>query len=54
MDTRESRESRESREGPRSLKDLFAAAKDTSELMLDLAYAALVYNDTDQIGRAHV
>lgn len=40
-------DTRENREQPRSLKDLFAAAKDTSELMLDLAYAALVYNDTD-------
>ncbi len=36
------------REGrPRNLKDMLAEAKDTSELMVDLAYAALFYNSED-------
>ncbi len=32
---------------PRNLKDMLAEAKDTSELMVDLAYAALFYNSED-------
>ncbi|MGF1473783.1 MAG: potassium channel family protein [Rubrobacteraceae bacterium] len=32
---------------PRNLKDMLAEAKDTSELMVDLAYAAIFYNSTD-------
>lgn len=35
---------------PRTLKETLAEAKDHSELMLDLAYAALVWND-EEIGR---
>ena len=35
------------RERPRNLKDMLAEAKDTSELMVDLAYAALFYNSED-------
>jgi uncharacterized protein with PhoU and TrkA domain len=35
-------------EGPRrNVKDLLAEAKDTSELMVDLAYAAVFFNDED-------
>ena len=33
--------------GPRNLKDMLAEAKDTSELMVDLAYAAIFYNSED-------
>lgn len=33
--------------GPRNLKDMLAEAKNTSELMVDLAYAALFYNSED-------
>ncbi|MGH2661576.1 MAG: potassium channel family protein [Actinomycetota bacterium] len=39
---------------PRTVKDLLAEAKDTSELMVDLAYAALFFNDEDlaeEVGR---
>jgi uncharacterized protein with PhoU and TrkA domain len=32
-------------ERPRTVKDLLAEAKDTSEIMVDLAYAALYFND---------
>jgi uncharacterized protein with PhoU and TrkA domain len=32
---------------PRNLKDMLAQAKDTSELMVDLAYAAIFYNSED-------
>ncbi|MBA2617283.1 MAG: potassium channel protein [Rubrobacter sp.] len=32
---------------PRNLKDMLREAKDTSELMVDLAYAALFYNSED-------
>jgi uncharacterized protein with PhoU and TrkA domain len=32
---------------PRTVKDLLAEAKDTSEIMVDLAYAALFFNDED-------
>ena len=32
---------------PRNLKDMLAEAKNTSELMVDLAYAALFYNSED-------
>ena len=32
-------------EGPRNVKDLLAEAKDVSELMVDLAYAAVFFND---------
>ena len=35
------------RERPRNLKDMLTEAKDTSELMVDLAYAALFYNSED-------
>ena len=40
---------RESRRGtrPRNLKDMLAEAKNTSELMVDLAYAAIFYNSED-------
>src|ERR671918_435808 len=34
-------------EPPRTVKDLLAEAKDTSEVMVDLAYAALFFNDED-------
>jgi uncharacterized protein with PhoU and TrkA domain len=34
-------------EPPRTVKDLLAEAKDTSEVMVDLAYAALYFNDED-------
>ncbi len=33
--------------GPRNVKDMLAEAKNTSELMVDLAYAALFYNSED-------
>jgi uncharacterized protein with PhoU and TrkA domain len=32
---------------PRTLREMLAEAKDTSELMVDLAYAALFFNDPD-------
>ena len=32
---------------PRSLKDLLVEMKDTSELMIDLAYSALIFDDED-------
>ena len=32
---------------PRNLKDMLAEAKDTSELMVDLAYAAILYDSED-------
>jgi uncharacterized protein with PhoU and TrkA domain len=32
---------------PRNVKDMLAEAKDTSELMVDLAYAAIFYNSED-------
>ncbi len=32
---------------PRNVKDLLAEAKDTSELMIDLAYAAVFFNEED-------
>jgi uncharacterized protein with PhoU and TrkA domain len=35
---------------PRNLKTMLAEAKDTSELMVDLAYAALYFNDMDMAG----
>lgn len=34
-------------DGPRNVKDLLAEAKDVSELMVDLAYAAVFFNDDD-------
>ena len=34
-------------EGPRNLREMLAAAKDRSELMVDLAYAALFFGDPD-------
>jgi uncharacterized protein with PhoU and TrkA domain len=34
-------------ERPRNVKDLLAEAKDTSEIMVDLAYAALFFDDED-------
>lgn len=41
---------------PRTLKAMLAAAKDTSELMLDLSYATLAYEDldlADEVPRLH-
>ncbi|MGH2686697.1 MAG: potassium channel family protein, partial [Actinomycetota bacterium] len=41
-------------ERPRNVKDLLAEAKDTSEVMVDLAYAALFFDDEDlaeEVGR---
>lgn len=41
-------------ESPRNLKEMLSAAKDTSELMVDLGYAALYYNAPDiseELGR---
>ena len=38
---------------PRNLKDMLSEAKDTSELMVDLGYAALFYSDermADEVG----
>ena len=32
---------------PRNLRAMLAEAKDTSELMVDLAYAALYFDDPD-------
>ena len=32
-------------ERPRSLREMLAEAKDSSELMIDLAYAAVYFND---------
>ena len=34
-------------EQPRNVKDLLIEAKDASELMVDLAYAAVVFNEED-------
>jgi uncharacterized protein with PhoU and TrkA domain len=34
-------------ERPRTVKDLLAESKDTSEIMVDLAYAAVFFNDED-------
>ena len=34
-------------DGPRNLREMLAEAKDTSELMVDLAYAALYFGDPD-------
>src|SRR5919108_5713722 len=34
-------------ERPRNVKDLLAESKDTSEIMVDLAYAAVFFNDED-------
>jgi uncharacterized protein with PhoU and TrkA domain len=36
-----------SEDRPRNVKDLLAEAKDTSEIMVDLAYAAVFFNDED-------
>src|SRR3712207_2859680 len=33
--------------GPRNLKDMLVEAKNTSELMVDLSYAAIFYNSED-------
>ncbi|WP_321431066.1 TrkA C-terminal domain-containing protein [uncultured Methanolobus sp.] len=38
---------KEIRYTPRNLKDLLTEMKDTSELMVDLAYSAMVYDDED-------
>jgi uncharacterized protein with PhoU and TrkA domain len=41
-------------EGPRTVKDLLREIKDSSELMVDLAYAAVFFNDGDlakEVGR---
>ena len=35
---------------PRNVKDLLVEAKDASELMVDLAYAAVFFNDEDLAG----
>ncbi|NIS36976.1 MAG: potassium channel protein, partial [Actinobacteria bacterium] len=32
---------------PRNLREMLAEAKDTSELMVDLAYASLYFGDPD-------
>ncbi|HEY3360999.1 MAG TPA: potassium channel protein, partial [Methanosarcina sp.] len=32
---------------PKNLKDLLTEMKDTSELMVDLAYSAMIYDDED-------
>lgn len=32
---------------PRNLKDMLAEAKNTSEIMVDLAYAAIFYDSED-------
>ena len=32
---------------PRNLKDMLVEAKNTSELMVDLSYAAIFYNSED-------
>ena len=32
---------------PRTLREMLAEAKDTSEVMVDLAYAALFFDDAD-------
>src|SRR5215208_7012414 len=42
------------RSSPRNLKDMLVEAKNTSELMVDLAYAAIFYNSEDlseEVGR---
>ncbi len=38
---------KEFRYSPRNLIDLLTEMKDTSELMVDLAYSAMVYDDED-------
>ncbi|HWR25590.1 MAG TPA: PhoU domain-containing protein, partial [Methanosarcina sp.] len=38
---------KEFRYSPRNLKDLLTEMKDTSELMVDLAYSAMIYDDED-------
>ncbi|MBP2031305.1 uncharacterized protein with PhoU and TrkA domain [Methanohalophilus levihalophilus] len=38
---------------PRNLKDLLIEMKDTSELMVDLAYSAMVYDDEDIAQEVH-
>src|ERR671915_610867 len=41
-------------EGPRTVKGLLAEIKDSSELMVDLAYAAVFFSDADlakEVGR---
>ncbi|MCG7853666.1 MAG: potassium channel protein, partial [Methanosarcinaceae archaeon] len=38
---------KEIRYSPRNLKDLLIEMKDTSELMVDLAYSAMIYDDED-------
>jgi uncharacterized protein with PhoU and TrkA domain len=37
-------------EEPRNVKELLIEAKDASELMVDLAYAAVFFNDDDLAG----
>src|SRR6266496_2070938 len=39
---------------PRNVKELLAEAKDVSELMVDLAYAAVFFNDDDLAGEVEV
>ena len=41
-------------EGPRTVKDLLREIKDSSELMVDLAYAAVFFNDADLAGTEKV
>src|ERR671918_816224 len=44
----------ENGEGPSTVKELLAAIKDASELMVDLAYAAVFFSDADlakEVGR---
>src|ERR671915_72958 len=41
-------------DGPRTVKELLAEIKDSSELMVDLAYASVFFSDTDlakEVGR---
>lgn len=38
---------------PRNLKAMLSEAKDTSELMIDLSYAALFFGDADMAGEVH-
>jgi uncharacterized protein with PhoU and TrkA domain len=41
-------------EQPRNVKELLSEAKDVSELMVDLAYAAVFFNDEDLAGEVEV
>src|SRR5712692_4045383 len=41
-------------EQPRNVKELLVEAKDVSELMIDLAYAAVFFNEDDLAGEVEV